>query len=100
MAYQHVFAMYEALSWAQLAPRQTVIWQVTSGCAPCFQPIDIYDVKYQVVSEGFKRRLEIVGVTNKDEGLYSCRVQDKATTAKLYVARKYQSIFTVKQLPF
>jgi hypothetical protein len=53
-----------------------------------FQPIDPNDPKFFAISEGNKRKLRVNNVTNKDEGLYKCKVQDKVTQGKLYVARK------------
>ena len=53
------------------------------------KPIDPNDPKYFAISEGNKRKLRVNNVTNRDEGLYKCKVQDKFTQGKLYVARKY-----------
>ena len=52
------------------------------------QIVDINDVKYKQVSDGRLRKLEVLNVTAKDEGLFKCVVQGKETSAKLYVARK------------
>ena len=46
------------------------------------------DKKYSFVNDGTKRVLQIHNINNRDEGMYSCKVQDKETTAKLYVARE------------
>ena len=53
------------------------------------QIVDINDVKYKQVSDGRLRKLEVLNVTAKDEGLFKCVVQGKETSAKLYVARKF-----------
>ena len=45
--------------------------------------------KYAVEKDGMKRRLIVNNVTMKDEGLYSCKVLDKVTTADLFVERKF-----------
>jgi len=52
------------------------------------QPIDINDPKYFCVQDGKKRKLRVANISSKDEGFYKCKVQDKVTTGKLYVARK------------
>jgi len=65
------------------------------------QPIDINDPKYFCVQDGKKRKLRVANISSKDEGFYKCKVQDKVTSAKLYVARKsrwsrishFQSVF-------
>ena len=61
---------------------------------PVLQEIDINDPKYMFVVDGKKRKLRVNNVSSKDEGLYSCKVQNKETRAKLYVARKYMIINT------
>jgi len=48
--------------------------------------IDINDPKYFCVQDGKKRRLRIANISGKDEGIYKCMVQNKVTSAKLYVA--------------
>ena len=53
------------------------------------QPIDINDPKYFCVQDGKKRKLRVANISSKDEGFYKCKVQDKVTSAKLYVARMY-----------
>jgi len=58
------------------------------------QPIDVNDPKYFCVQDGKKRKLRVANITSKDEGFYKCKVQDKVTTGKLYVARK--SLWSVK----
>jgi len=60
------------------------------------QPIDVNDPKYFCVQDGKKRKLRVANVSSKDEGFYKCKVQDKVTSAKLYVARK--SIQTISQM--
>jgi len=57
-----------------------------------FQKIDVNDLKYFCVQEGKKRRLRVTNISSKDEGMYSCKVQNKSTSAKLYVARTYSFI--------
>ena len=57
-------------------------------CYAIFQPIDVNDPKYFFSSSGTKRMLRVHDCGQKDEGIYSCRVQDKSTQAKLYVSRK------------
>lgn len=52
------------------------------------QPIDPNDPKFYATSDGTKRILRVNNVTNRDEGLYKCKVQDKITQGKLYVARE------------
>ena len=52
------------------------------------QPIDVNDPKYFCVQDGKKRKLRVANISSKDEGFYKCKVQDKVTSAKLYVARK------------
>ena len=42
-----------------------------------------------VVASGKKRTLRVMNVDKKDEGKYTCKVQGKSTTAKLYAAREY-----------
>ena len=54
------------------------------------QKIDPKDTKYQIVSDGKKRILRVNNVNNTDEGRYTCKVQDKESTAKLYVAREWK----------
>ena len=41
-----------------------------------------------MINDGTKRILKVTNVTTRDEGIYKCKVQDKMTSAKLYVARK------------
>ena len=55
---------------------------------PVLQLIEPTDSKYNMVSDGVKRKLEVKNVSNKDEGLFKCVVQGKETAGKLYVARK------------
>jgi obscurin-RhoGEF protein len=50
------------------------------------KPIDINDPKYFCVQDGKKRRLRVSNISGKDEGIYKCKVQNKVTSAKLYVA--------------
>ena len=50
------------------------------------------DSKYMPITDGLKRILKISNITMRDEGKYSCKVQEHMTTAKLYVARKYELI--------
>jgi len=52
------------------------------------QPIDINDPKYFCVQDGKKRKLRVANISGRDEGFYKCKVQNKVTSAKLYVARK------------
>ncbi|KAK2158172.1 hypothetical protein LSH36_175g03003 [Paralvinella palmiformis] len=49
-------------------------------------PIDVKDTKYMIVNDGMKRILRVTNVSGKDEGIYKCKVQDKLTSGKLYVA--------------
>jgi len=51
------------------------------------QLISDKDKKYTISVDGKKRILQVHDVTSKNEGEYSCKVQNKVTTAKLYVAR-------------
>lgn len=53
--------------------------------------IDINDPKYFCVQDGKKRRLRVTNISGKDEGLYKCKVQNKVTSGKLYVARKFKT---------
>ena len=55
---------------------------------PVLQLIEPTDSKYNMVSDGVKRKLEVKNVSNKDEGLFKCVVQGKETAGKRYVARK------------
>ena len=57
-------------------------------CFVLVQLIDINDPKYFCVQDGKKRRLRVSNISGKDEGLYKCKVQNKVTSGKLYVARK------------
>jgi len=72
----------------------TLMWKVEANVEKpinvscCLQPIDINDPKYFCVQDGKKRKLRVANITSKDEGFYKCKVQDKVTSAKLYVARK------------
>lgn len=59
-----------------------------------FQLIDPNDPKFFAVVEGTKRKLRVNNVSNRDEGIYRCKVQDKVTSGKLYVARKYTNYHT------
>lgn len=54
------------------------------------QPIDINDPKYFCVQDGKKRRLRVTNISSRDEGIYKCKVQNKVTSGKLFVARKYE----------
>ena len=59
------------------------------GCLFCiFQPIKIVGGKYQMVVEGTLRQLRVNNVASQDEGIYACSVQNKISSAKLYVARE------------
>ena len=42
--------------------------------------------------DGKKRILEVKDVKGIDEGRFTCKVQEKTTSAKLYVARKYHKM--------
>ncbi len=53
------------------------------------QPIDVNDPKYFFSASGTKRMLRVHECGQKDEGIYSCRVQEKSTQAKLYVSREW-----------
>jgi len=44
------------------------------------------------VQDGKKRKLRVANISSKDEGFYKCKVQDKVTSAKLYVAREYSRL--------
>ena len=64
-----------------------------------FQKISPEDVKYMQVVSGKKRILKVMNVDNKDEGKYTCKMQDKSTSAKLYVAREYNKTIPNAMLP-
>ena len=49
--------------------------------------MNVEDPKYAVVENGNVRQLQVTNVSAADEGFYSCRVQNKHSTAKLLVAR-------------
>ena len=51
------------------------------------QPINLKDKKFSISVEGKKRTLKVHDVISKDEGIYTCKVQGKETSGKLYVAR-------------
>ena len=53
-----------------------------------FQPIKIVGGKYKMIVEGTLRQLHVNNVANQDEGIYTCSVQNKISSAKLYVARE------------
>lgn len=65
----------------------------------CSQRVNVEAVKYIVVENGNIRQLQVANVSAADEGVYSCRVQNKQSTAKLLVARKFSSSLQIyKQL--
>jgi len=51
--------------------------------------VNVGDVKYIVVENGNTRQLQVTSVSAADEGVYSCRVQNKQSMAKLLVARAF-----------
>lgn len=66
--------------------------------AAVLKAIDINDPKYFCVQDGKKRRLRVTNINGRDEGIYKCKVQNKTTYAKLYVARKFKSFVYIERL--
>jgi len=51
--------------------------------------LNVGDVKFIVVENGNLRQLQVANVSAADEGSYSCKVQNKQSTAELLVARMF-----------
>ncbi|KAH3877136.1 hypothetical protein DPMN_000993, partial [Dreissena polymorpha] len=59
-------------------------WRDEKGTGQCDTELKVGG-KYEFVKDNFKRRLIVKNCSNRDEGVYACKLQNKETSAKLFI---------------